>query len=489
MRKMDTITLTIDDREVEAKKGATVLEAALEAEIYIPTLCHHPDLPPAPGMRVNKQVYRGGELIPGEGSQEFEGCQLCVVQVQNREGLLTACNTAAEEGMVIHTRTMEILEFRRQKLAEILAQHPHACLTCAEKEGCSREPCSLNVPVEERCCPKFGNCELQRVAEYIGVPEDTPRYVFGDLPIEESDLFVRDHNLCIECGRCVRACRDLRGVEALGIVYNPDHGFMVGTIDSSLQTSGCRFCGACVAVCPIWAIMDQLGWPVSEEDLVPCKHTCPAGVDVPRYIHLLSEGRIAEASAVIRQRVPFPMVLGYVCHHPCETHCRRSELNAPMAIRALKRFATEHRAGLWEAESKTQPSRGKRVAVIGAGPAGLTAAYYLVRKGHSVTVFEATSEAGGMMIMGIPEFRLPKAVVRKEIGALLEQNIELRLNSPVGQDLTFEDLKTEGYQAFFLATGAQSNRKLNIEGEDLEGVRYAIDFLKKVNSGERVSLA
>jgi formate dehydrogenase beta subunit len=486
---MDTITLKIDDIDVQTKKGATVLEAALGGDIYIPALCYHPDLPPAPGMKVDSQIYRGGEPIRGEASAHgFAGCQLCVVEIEGIDGFPTACNTPAEDGMVVHTNTPRVQKLRRDNLAEILAKHPHACLMCAEREGCSREPCSLNVPVEERCCDKFGSCELQRIAEYIGIPEDTPRYAFRNLPVEESPLFVRDHNLCVECGRCVRACRDLRGVDALGIVYKGD-GFIVGTVSPSLEASGCRFCGACVEVCPTGAIMDRnLAWPVREEDLVPCKHTCPAGVDVPRYIRLMSEGRLAEAAAVIRERVPFPLVLGYVCHHPCETDCRRGKLNEPVAIRALKRFAAEHDTAPWKAKPKKQAPTGKRVAIIGSGPAGLTAAYYLARKRHSVTVFEAMSEPGGMMTMGIPEFRLPQEVVRKEIENLLEQGVELELNTSFGEDVTLDDLKAQGYEAVFLATGAPLSRRLGIEGEELEGVVHAIDFLRNVNSGEAVEL-
>ncbi len=489
MEKMKSVTLTIDGMEVQTEEGATVLEAAQGAGIYIPALCHHPDLPPAPGMKIDNQIYRGGKLIQGSSPnpKEFEGCQLCVVEIEGVEGFVTACNTLAKDGMVVRTNTPEVQKLRRDNLAKILARHPHACLVCAEREGCSREPCSLNVPVNERCCDKFGNCELQRVAEYIGIEEDVPRYVFGELPVEESSLFIRDHNLCIGCGRCVRVCRDVRGVEALGIVYDGEE-YIVGTLGPSLEESECKFCGACVEVCPTGALMDRdLRWPASEEDLVPCKHTCPAGIDVPRYVRLISEGEFAEAATVIREKVPFPSVLGYICHHPCEDECRRGKVNEATSICALKRFAAERDTGLWKANLGKAPPTGKRIAVVGSGPAGLTAAYYLATKGHSVTVFESLSELGGMMHISIPEYRLPREVFEKDIGAILELGVDMKTGVNIGEDLSLKDLENQ-YEAVFLATGAQLSRRLKIEGVELEGVLWGLDFLKDVNSGRDVKV-
>ena len=489
MKKMDTVTLTIDDTEVKVERGTTMLEAAQSVNIYIPAICYHPDLPPASEIKLDDQVYRGGELVKNSGSnpKEFEGCQLCVVEIEGTEGFPTACDTPVREGMIVHTNTPKVQELRRENLAKILAKHPHACLVCAEKEGCSREPCSLNVPVNERCCDRFGNCELQKVAEYIGIREDVPRYVFRDLPVAETPLFVRDYNLCISCGRCVRVCRDVRGVEALGIVYDGED-YVIGTVGPSLKESECRFCGACVEVCPTGALMDRdLRWPPPEEDLVPCKHTCPAGIDVPRYIHLISEGKFSEAAAVIHEKVPLPTVLGYLCHHPCETECRRGKLNEPMSICALKRYAAGQDTGLWKTNLEVAPPTGKKVAIVGSGPAGLTAAYYLAKKGHSVTVFESLPEYGGMMRVGTPPYRLPREILEKDVNEILKLGVEIETDTPIGQKLTLDDLSSQ-YEAIFLAVGAHLSRMLKIEGIELKGVLWGVDFLRDVNLGQDVKV-
>jgi formate dehydrogenase beta subunit len=489
MKKMETVTLTIDDIEVKVEKSATVLEAARRVNIYIPAICYHPDLFPASEIKLDDQIYRGGELVKNSGSnlKGFEGCQLCVVEIDGMEGFSTSCDTPVREGLIVRTNTPKIQELRRENLAKILAKHPHACLVCAEKEGCSREPCSLNVPVNERCCIKFGNCELQKVAEYVGIREDMPRYIPRELPVEETPLFFRDLNLCIACGRCVRVCRDVRGVEALAVVYDGED-YVIGTVGPSLKESECRFCGACVEVCPTGALMDKdLRWPPPEEDLVPCKHACPAGIDVPRYVRLISERKFAEAAAVIREKVPLPTVLGYLCHHPCETECRRGKINEPMLICVLKRFAAEHDTGLWKASLEGVSPTGKKVAVVGAGPAGLAAAYYLAKKGHSVTVFESLSQYGGMMRVGTPPYRLPREILEEDVDDILRLGVRIRTDTPIGQKLTLDDLRRR-YEAIFLAAGAHLSKMLKIEGTGLKGVLWGVDFLRAVNLGQEVEV-
>jgi len=487
---MDTISITIDGTKVDAKKGISILEASQNAGIYIPSLCAHPDLPPLVGLKPNKEVFQGNSKFRNTQSKEHLGCQLCVIKIEGVEGLVTSCNTIAEEGMIIRTDSSEIQNLRREKLMNILSNHPHACLICAQREGCSREPCSPNVPVEERCCPILGRCELQKVAEYIGIREDTPRYKpQGRAIIEDEPLFIRNYELCIGCTRCVRVCRDVRGIEALGFVYSNGET-IVGSLAPSLKESGCKFCGACVEVCPTGALTDKnILWAEREKLLVPCRNSCPLEIDVPRYIRLISEKKYTEAAAVIREKTPFPSVLGRVCFHDCEIECRRSQINEPIAICALKRFAMDHDNELWKSKISIKPLTGRKVAIVGSGPSGLTAAYYLRRLGHSITIFEANSYLGGMLRLGIPEYRLPRAVLQKDLDHILSIGIEVQTDKVVGEHLSIEDLKEQGFNAIFLAIGAQNTKKLSIKGLDLPNILWGLDFLKKVNLGEEVKVS
>ncbi len=216
-----------------------------------------------------------------------------------------------------------------------------------------------------------------------------------------------------------------------------------------------------------------------QSQLVPCVSGCPAGVDIPGYIALVEAGRNTDAVKLIRKDNPLPVVCGLVCEHPCEMHCRRGMVDDPMNIRGLKRFATEHME--CDYKPKKAAATGKRVAIIGGGPAGLSAAYYLALMGHKPTIFEARHHLGGMLRYGIPSYRLPRERLDEEIQWLLDCGIEVKLDTTVGSDL--EQLRKD-FDAVYLAIGAHADRQLGLPGEDAEGVESAVQMLRSIGDDE-----
>ena len=476
---MGTVSIVINGREIEASPQLTLLGAARAAGIYLPSLCSHPSLPGNP-LPASERVYRGLEEIGAEEPEPGSGCGLCLVEVEGESECLRACKTPVRADMRIHSNTDHLRSLRQQNLSSILATHPHACLMCAQREGCSRTQCSSNVPVTERCCEQLGHCELEKLADYIRISADTPRYRFANLPtMRDEPLITRDYNLCISCLRCVRACQQLRGVGALGYVWRGGK-VVVGSTAPAMDESGCRYCAACVEVCPTGALRDKVPW--SDVALTPCRQACPIGIDIPAYVRLIAQGHMEKALTVIRQKVPFAAVLGRVCNHPCETVCRRAQLDQPVAICSLKRFVADDVA--WSLQPRRPQPTGRRVAVVGAGPSGLTSAFFLARKGHAVTVFEALPEAGGMLRYGLAEYRLPKEIVAAEIDDILSTGVELRTNSP----MTLPELQQQGFDAIYLAAGAAQSRKIRVKGAELPGVHWGLDFLRAARSGAKVNL-
>ena len=227
-------------------------------------------------------------------------------------------------------------------------------------------------------------------------------------------------------------------------------------------------------------------WP-SVDKLSPCEEACPIHTDVPSYVIAISQGRFKEALEVLRETNPFPSVCGRVCHHPCETDCNRALLDEPIAISSLKRFAAEYGMANGQKVAPVPKTKKEKVAIIGSGPAGLSAAYDLIRQGYGVTVYEAAPFAGGMLALGIPSFILPREIIRAEIGMIKALGVEIKTNVPIGKVVSLEELRKVGFKAILLATGAHKSSPLPIPGADLSSVHYALPLLKKANLGEKIS--
>ena len=262
----------------------------------------------------------------------------------------------------------------------------------------------------------------------------------------------------------------------------------------------CTGCGDCVKECPVevWSEFAEglvkrkavyrsfpqavpAAFVIDKKETPPCKMACPLHMDVQGYLALIREGKFEEAYKLIRRTNPLPSVCGRVCYHPCEEECKRNHLDDPLAIRALKRFACDQ-FDINELEIPETERNGRRVAIVGSGPAGLTAAHDLALMGYDVTIFEALPEPGGMLLVGIPEYRLPKAILQGEIGYIERLGVEIKTNIRIGEEITLEDLRRD-HEAVFIATGAHESRKLGVPDEEAEGVIHGVDLLRRVNLG------
>jgi formate dehydrogenase beta subunit len=222
----------------------------------------------------------------------------------------------------------------------------------------------------------------------------------------------------------------------------------------------------------------------------PCRNGCPAHIDIPSYIRCIKEGFFEESLAIIREKTPLAGVLGRVCVHPCEANCNRQTVDAPLSIRVLKRFVADYAdhngARVLPGAAGAPQAEAARVAVVGSGPAGLTVAYQLARRGYKVTIFEALPVAGGMLAVGIPSYRLPRDILNGEIELVKDLGVEIKLNTRIGTDLTLEQLQREGYQAVFIATGLHKSGRMGVEGEDAgyQGFMPGVEYLRRINLGE-----
>ena len=434
---MGKFSFQIDGRELTAYEGQTVLEAALEAGIFIPHLCHHKDLP------------------------DIGGCGLCVVEIGGRT--VRACLTKAEPAMQVVSRSEKLDHIRNVAVGLMLAGHIDDC----------------------NSCPKYLKCEFQMLIQSIGATVGDLRKTSRDLlPDTGNPLIIRDMDRCIACGRCVRACADIRGVAALTYADDARGRKQVVTKAANLRESDCRFCGACVEVCPTGALRDKEGVFAEAfckgEMLVPCSYECPAHLDIPEYIRFIRQGDDLHALEKIMEKAPFPRSLGNICMKFCENKCRRQYLDGSVAICSLKRYAALNGCDGLKADLHPAALNGKRIAIVGAGPTGLTAAWLLRMKGYAVTVWEKLPEPGGMMRYGLPEYRLSLDELRADIDTLLSiGGIELLC----GREIR-DRAELDGFDAAIWCGGAQAGVRLPLAGADCGGVLVGLDFLRSVRLGQ-----
>lgn len=318
------------------------------------------------------------------------------------------------------------------------------------------------------CCSC--SCFSLRLATLFNTPD----------AIRSNFTAVADPEKCVACGQCVENCPSnaLKLGQRLCAKKEPAKEEKITARDHRWTSKD-------------WNVdYRENRQDVAPEGTSPCKTKCPAHIAVQGYIKLAAQGKYEDALALIKKENPFPAVCGRICPHKCEDECTRGRVDEPVAIDEIKKFiADKELDGSIHVLPQKRYDLGNKVAIVGAGPAGLSCAYYLAIDGYKVTVFEKQPKLGGMLALGIPSFRLEKEVIDAEINVLREMGVEFKTGVEVGKDITLDQLRSEGYEAFYLAIGAQGGRSLGVEGEDAEGVISGVDFLRNVNLGNKTALS
>lgn len=376
-----------------------------------------------------------------------------------------------EEGMCLYSGLLAESMLRHGRGYRVTKEEAYEHIKRVEEMGCMHQITTLYNGLTFAVCncnPK--SCLALGATQYLNAPNMSRSNYVAQVNKEN----------CVACGQCVEICAG--GALKLGQKICPK---------TPIENK--------------WSdLPDDLEWGpdhwnpdyrnnrenVVETGTSPCKTTCPAHIAIQGYIRLAAQGKYMEALELIKKENPFPAVCGRVCPHNCENECTRGDIDKPIAIDEIKKFIADREL---DENQRFIPKRfhdyDKKIAVIGSGPAGLACAYYLAADGYKVTVFEKEMRPGGMLVYGIPGFRLEKDVVDAEISVLRAMNVRFKCNTEVGKDVTIPELREQGYEAFYLGIGLQNGGKLNISGEDAEGVMPGIEFLKKVNRGEDYKLS
>ncbi len=387
---------------------------------------------------VDPNVTAIEEELPGAncGGCGYAGCSTCAEAIAKGKAPANACIVGGDEVAAM--------------VAAILGVEVGASEKLIARVGC-----------------RYGVEEAALQYEYAGIRDCRAEALIGG-GIKECPIG------CLGLGSCERAC-------PFHAITMSEQGLPV--VDPDL----CTGCGTCVRTCPKDIIQlhgnfaDLSLVHCHEECTAPCQRRCPAQINIPGYIQAIKHRQYEKAVRIIKERNPLPLTCGRVCPHECEMQCRRNLIDEPVNINHLKRFAAdiEMNSGQRYRYACAPPS-GRRVAIVGGGPGGLTAAFYLTRLGHQCTIFEAMPKLGGMLRYGIPQYRLPKSeVLDWEIESIVSMGVEVRLETRLGRDFTIDSLKADGYDAVLVAIGAWGSRSMRVEGEDLRGVSSGTDFLIK----------